>query len=173
MRWTSKVVGAQTYDLSHLSPASFEITWPPKGDLPEKRIVVAVEYSMHCFTTGLKAGQPGYVADLEYKDSREVRQFDLQRYEHSKLLPGLLAVFATGSQKCYESRHRNYFTSLAHPDGVTTAERFCIYFRLVKREKPDADLTLYIQSAYCKEAPDTGRVRPCSFKELCGRVLRK
>jgi hypothetical protein len=102
--------------------------------------------------------------------SRESRQFDVQRYEHSKTLPGALA--SLGSRLCYPTPHRNHLIVLPHPDGATPAEKLCLYFTLARRAVDNtADLTLYIESAHCKAAPPLARVKGCSLKELCARVL--
>lgn len=162
------------YDLSHLDPSSFEVVWPAQDDTrPEKRISIIVEYSMHCFTVGMPSDDPKYLRALEYWDNREIRQFNVERYEHSKLLRKLMVSFVDGAkQHCYQTQHKNYFTILPHPDAIST-HGYCIYFTLGKREKGDADLTLYVQSAYCQAMPQTARQKPCSFKELCARTMRK
>ncbi len=171
MKWEAKVIGETVYDMSHLHPCVITMTWPAKGELPEKTVGVAVEYSMHCFTAAISIGSAIYDSALQYQDSKETRQFHLERYEHSKALPALIQNLS--DRLCYTTPHRNYFIPMPHPDGVSEHLRLFVYFVLAKRRREDADLTMYIESAHCKEKPKLGRrVRGCSFKELCGKILR-
>ena len=102
---------------------------------------------MHTFTRGLKEGE--VVADeLLYRDSRETRVFDFERYELSKRL--LEIIRQLDERRCYHTGHGNFFTiELVSEDG--TSQEYEIYFK-VSRASRKGWLNLYVESAYARDS---------------------
>jgi hypothetical protein len=72
VRWSFATIAGKTCDLSHLDPFEFEFVIPEKDGKPAQLYRINVEFSLHCFTRGIRAGE-SYAADMTYSDSRETR----------------------------------------------------------------------------------------------------
>ena len=155
MKWKPAQIGAETFDLSHLHPFSFDFVVPAKDGKPPQVYPIDVLFSLHCFTRGIRAGEKA-PAELAYSDSRETRLFDQVRYHHSALLPGIVADI--GKRKCFHTGRGNFFTLELVRDDGTTAE-YTVYFT-VSRSRAPGRLTLYVQSAYLQDGIPRRRPQP-------------
>lgn len=147
MKWRPFVYQGREYSLSHLHPFEWEYTAPAGEKRPERTYKIQVSFSMHTFTRGVKDGHKPE-AKLVYRDSRETREIDFDRYELSKRLPEI--VRSLGDRACYHTGHGNFFTiELIDPDG--NRQDYEIYFK-ASRASRRGWLNLYVQSAYVRDS---------------------
>ncbi len=135
------------YDLSHAHPFEWEYTAPASDRRPERTYQIHATFSMHTFSRGIKNGRRPEEG-LIYRDSREAREFDFERYELSRRLPEI--VRALGTRPCYHTHHGNFFTiELNDPDRKR--QDYEIYFK-ASRASRKGWLNLYVQSAYVRDS---------------------
>ncbi|GGK38004.1 hypothetical protein GCM10008955_34880 [Deinococcus malanensis] len=112
---------------------------------------VRIEFEDHCFTEGLskediEKKQLKYDRDAVVSETRHhIRLFDLERYELSKALPGLVRDMIEAV--CYfgDPARGNYFSI-----NVIKKQRYVIFFRVYRAGGPKGRLTLTIQSAHTR-----------------------
>jgi hypothetical protein len=153
MEWQAFVHEDKNYDLSHLRSVTIVYEQPAKGGKAARKYEVEVEFSCHCFTRGLP-GEGSVDDKLLYGDERRI--FDFQRYELSKLLPGIVEQLP--HRECFhaDTRQDNFF-SLEQQNGEATYE---IYFKADRVGK--GRLKLFVQSAYLRDKQHDSR--PRSYK---------
>jgi hypothetical protein len=139
-------IEGRTYDLSHLDPFTFEFVVPEKAGKPPQIYVIDVQFSWHCFTRGIAAGE-NFPQALAYRRGRETRMFDERRYGFSQRLPGIIRNI--GSRKCFHTGKGNFFTVEFIEESGSTVE-YAIFFK-VSRRGNRAGLILSVESSY---APD-------------------
>ena len=148
MKWSFFIYEGQTYDLSHVHPFEWVYVLPAKGDKPERHYPFCIEFSMHTFTRGIKAGE-AFDRALIYQDSREKRIFDFGRYELSKQLPDIVQTL--GKRKCHHTHHGNFFT--VELTGESKQNRsYEVYFAVSRSGSRGGGLNLYVQSAYLRDS---------------------
>lgn len=162
------------YPLCHLHPFRFEVAFDGNAKYPALEVDVHVGFAMHTFTrTGVAGDDEAYA----YKDHREKRMFDLERYQYSKLLPAIVRELA--QRKCYHAKHQNFLTVELPGDAPAGAE-YHVFFLVTdcpeetkKTGKPC--VRLIIQSAYLVQAggqvPRGRREQPIGFRVLINRAL--
>jgi hypothetical protein len=144
MKWRSFAYQGTVYDLSHLHPFEWTYVLPAKGDKPERHYPFDVTFGLHTFTKGM-ADSATVEQALIYRDSREAREFDFDRYEFSKRLPDIARTL--GTRKCRHTRHGNFYTiDLIDESGVKRS--YEVYFAVSRSGKRKGRLNLFIQSAY-------------------------
>lgn len=162
MKWRAFQIEGVTYDLTHLHPMRFEFVVPAKGEKPEQRYPIDVEFSMHCFTRGF-APREKVPAEWSYADNRETRMICLRRYELSKLLPEI--VRSIGQRKCFHTGHGSFFTIEVLNDSGQR-EEYAVYFAVWKNGK-GSGLRMFIKSAYILDGLPKPRFRkPCGFSVI-------
>jgi hypothetical protein len=154
IKWQPFLYNKNTYDLSHLHPFQMTITQDASNKKPERKYLIQVFFSLHCFTSSIK-GHENIDADLLYKDNREVRLFDFKRYELSKLLNKIIREIAL--KKCFHTGHGNYFI-VEVVNETQESIRYEIYFTLSKGKKK---LNLFIQSAYSRDSTHKSSQKKC------------
>lgn len=142
--WEPHTMGGEVYCLDHLHPWQWAVTIPSKPPSPERLLLLAVSYSLHCFT---RQAAPGEVVpdDGWYADSRERRVFDPRRWALSKRLPEIIASLE--SRRCLHSGREEFLTVEVIEEG----RRFdyVMFFTVTKSGKgKGADLNLFINSAH-------------------------
>jgi len=142
--WEPFVFENVTYDLGHLHPFKMVINQAATKDKPERQYKIQVIFSLHCFTKSQK-GQEQIDTDKLYRDNREVRIFDFERYELSKYLKGIIEDI--GQKKCFHTGHGNFFIIELLTNNQERIE-YEVYFTISKGEKL---LNLFIQSAYSRD----------------------
>jgi hypothetical protein len=160
------------YDLAHLHPKPVVYRQAAAAGKPEREYRVDVEFSMHCFTHGIKDGE-NPDAGLLYRDSRECRVFDFRRYALSKHLPAI--VEGLHQRKCQHSGKGNFFVV-----GILTEEgekvEYDIFFA-ASRSARKGVVNLYVQSAYVRDAehagnrPKNGKHKPIGFTVILLNTL--
>jgi hypothetical protein len=145
MQWQAFVHDNQTYDLTHLWSRTTTYEWAAQGNKPGCRYNVEIDFGLHCFTKGRIDGQDDRA--LLYSDAREVRVFDFQRHELSKLLPEIVDGLAT--RKCYHTGKGNFFSLEA---TIQKGEKvdYEIFFEASRTTKKGV-LRLFVQSAYIRD----------------------
>lgn len=169
MFWRSHVDGAgNEYSLNHLHAIEYEIDLPAKGNHTAKKVHILVGFGLHCFT---RECQPADLACEHYRDDREVRTFDHDRYELSKNLPGIARSLS--GRKIMFAKNENYTTiDVCTLTGV--AVRYGVFFNLrrLKHGSPGT-IQLIVQSAYrldpAKPEPGKGKV---GFNVLLNHALQ-
>jgi hypothetical protein len=135
----------------------------------------ALDLSMHCFTRGIQRGET-VDPNLLYRDSREERVFDLDRYALSLDLPKI--VEGLGTRKCFHSGKGNFFT-VQVVQGNGGRGDYEVYFTV----SCSGGISLYVQSAYIRDAGHKGsrgsrpRSKPIGFyiilfNTLNGKAIR-
>lgn len=157
MHWPPFKLDGTIYDLAHLHPETVDYVKPAKGDDPERVYHVNVTYSLHCFT---HEPEDGEVVDpaMWCTDGRERRVFDLQRWQLSRLLPGIIRDLM--QQKCFHGGNRNFLTIFIPNPADKAVLKYEVYFQVSRASQPKGYLNLYVQSAYVREQrADEGKRR--------------
>jgi hypothetical protein len=168
MKWRPFACGADTFDLCHLHPKSITYVQDAKGKNPARTYAVEVRYSMHCFTRSIKAGEKVDPA-LCYGDHREVRAFDVPRWELSHYLPGIVEGLA--QRRCFHTGRGNFFTVELIDKGGNRVE-YEVFFNAYRHPgKPN--LLLFIQSAYVRDWAHSNRphMKSIGFPVILYNVL--
>ena len=117
---------------------------PAKDGKPEQLFSFLVRFSLHCFSETTKHGDD---PQLAYRDSRESRTFDFDRYRLSHHLPETIRDI--GSKHCMHTGQSNFFViELVDDDG--TRVEYEIYFDVNKNSGVAGRLELFVQSAYVR-----------------------
>ena len=159
MKWNPFGFSGQTYDLSHLHPFEMEVVVPVKDGKPEQAFPFLVEFSLHCFTRTIEAGDS---AALEYSDNRETRTFCFDRHRLSRHLPKIIREI--GTKQCSHTGQGNFFiVELIDHRGLPV--EYEVYFDVSRKSKAKGRMKLFVQSAYVRDAagqayrPNPKRIR--------------
>jgi hypothetical protein len=157
----------RTYPLAHLHPFRFTCELRNSADDTVRTIAVNVGFSLHVFTCASANASPG--AD-EYRDDRECRAFDHERYRASLQLGALIRGLET--RRCYFARNDNFFTT--ERAFALPGHEYRVFFSL-RRDRTDTDaVTLIVQSAYFRRM-DWGRrdlpSKPVAFRVILSNTL--
>lgn len=165
------------YDLSHLDPFYTEFIQPANQKNPERLYRCLIEFSCHCFTKSpnIHKGETlsDYPNNLHYQTEKEVRIFDLIRYELSKQLPHFLRKM--DQYKCYFTSADDKFLTISIQDNNGEQSDYEIYFSLRKSKR--CDVHIFINSAYLKDkhyknsAEKPIRRKPISFFVLLKNTI--
>lgn len=162
-----------TYPLHHLHPFRFDVQLVGTAKYPAIDVEIAIGFSMHVFTRGtVHSDDPAW----HYRDDREVRTFDLDRYTFSQCLPEVMRTLSR--RKCYHAKTHNFLT-LGEPDGLPVGHEYQVYFDLKRwkdKEKKGGRpiILLVVQSAYAVpfgQAPRGRRRSPVGFNVLINSML--
>jgi hypothetical protein len=165
-QWRPFTYAGTIYDLSHLDSRTIDFEVPAKNDRPALHYMVDVAFGTHCFTRGLpKDGV--YERELEYRDGREVRVFDLRRLELSKALPGIVETLV--GRKCMHGERGNFFTIAATEENGTKID-YDVFFT-VSKSSQKGRLNLFLQSAYV--GATLPKSRPIRFEIILFNTLHE
>lgn len=145
-RWPPYAHGAGTYDLSHLYPARFTLSFTARAGYAARDVEIRVGYSSHVFTTRCVSGEQPHAA---YSKAHDARVFCPIRYRLSFTLPALVGNL--GNRRCYATRHKNHFIVNAL-EALPSGTEYWVFFNLRRVDKADA-LRLFVESAYPGERP--------------------
>ena len=156
----NKKIRGITYDFAHLEPITFQVA--DQG----QDFHVQVEYSCHVFTE--KFDPEAHTPDLRYNHpgEQQERAFCFDRYEQSKLLPGLLAGLRGYS--VYDSDRATYFVVKGIGNAPNVQTYIC-FFAAVRARKQGVDVLLKVRSAYSKDRM-VRTARPIRFPALIRSV---
>ncbi|MDY3331697.1 MAG: hypothetical protein SOX43_07060 [Pelistega sp.] len=145
-----------SYSLEHLNPIYIEFF----GKKIERNLRVKVLYSNHCFT-----------ARVDRLVANSVREFSLQRYELSKLLPSIIQSMNDEKVQVLQTLARRNFAYVIQTQ--LNEKNYNIFFELQRanQRNQDCDLVMRIESAYVfdgdKEIQYSGKIR---FLILCQKI---
>lgn len=166
--WAPFTHRGTVYDLSHLHPRLIEVVQPASGDKPAVTYRVQLGYGLHTFTRGVKAGETPN-QELLYRDRRECRIFDFDRYRLSFQLPDITSGLHL--RKCYHTGKGNFFVVEAvGVDGVPV--EYEVYFE-ASRASQRGVLNLFVQSAYVRDDAHKGgqpKRKPIKFYVLMHNI---
>ena len=154
--WADHTQESVTYAMGHLHPVFVDYSIPAVEPTKKKpgrvamEVKVRISYSHHCFTQALEK-VPDANADHYYNCTRrpnDPRVFCPVRWSESRALPAI--VF--GIQKCYFTRHHNYFV-WRNPSDRRLGEYF-VYFDVQRRS---TFVEIEIESAYPRTDADEAR----------------
>ncbi len=138
----------RTYSLAHLHPFRFTCELRSPHSYAGRTITINVGFSLHVFTCAFS--RAGVGAD-EYRDDRECRAFDSERYRASLCLEALVRGLET--RKCYFGTKENFVTTEA---SAPAGHEYSVFFT-VRPDRTRVDtVTLIVQSAYFRQL-DWGR----------------
>lgn len=169
MNWRPFRYGVEEFDLCHLHPSTITYEQEAKGGKPARCYTVEVFFSMHCFTRGIKAGEcPD--PNLCYRDDRETRVFDFQRYELSHQLPDIVRGLC--GRKVYHSGKGNFFTIEVVDKRTGVRLEYEVYFA-ASRSSRKGRIHLVVQSAYVRDPEHLAnrpKLKPISFPVILFNV---
>jgi hypothetical protein len=157
------------YDLSHLDPSVVEYIQAGTETVAAKVYKVNVIYTQHCFTRDIPRSGV-YDKALEHRDGKEVRLFDVDRWELSKRLPEIVCALA--ERTCQHAKENNFVTVESVTDDGSVVE-YDVFFVASKAARAGF-INLFIQSAYLKEQKQTGKrvgFLKILFSALSGKKL--
>jgi hypothetical protein len=163
--WRPFTHNETVYDLSHLNSKTIIYEVAAKHDKPALSYTVDVAFSTHCFTA--KPCHALYEKTLEYRDGRELRIFDLERYRLSKDLPTVVDTLV--GRKCLFAGRDNFVT-ITFVDQAGKKVDYDIFFTLT-RSSTRGRLNLFIQSAYV--GATIPRSRTVRFEVILHNTLNK
>jgi len=174
IRWRPHVsADGRTHSLAHLHP--FRFTCEVRiANGSARTITINVGFALHVFTSEFSNAAP---ETEEYRDDREYRTFDHERYNASLHLAAL--VRGIEKRKRFFAKNDNFFTvEMAH---APADHEYRVFFN-VRRDKTNADsVTLIVQSAYFGRrqlSPKGARRKQVRFRvillnALLGKPLRE
>jgi hypothetical protein len=167
VKWRAACIDGHIWDLTHLHPFCFSLELPARGELHAVAFEIDVVFGLHCFTEEIKEGDK---AELRYADLREIRSFNVERYELSFLLPDIIR--SLDRRRCYHGRFNNFMTFEVIRNGMV--RHYQIYFQVSRSKQNEGRLSLFVQSAYPKSVPQKiQREKPCLFKTICVQAATK
>lgn len=148
-------VDGQTLSLSHLAPIRRRVALALSGG-KAKRVDVDFRFSCHCYSRGLKDGEiapDGLAVPDGSKEMPRPRILDLERYELSKGIVGMIDQLIANNGIVTKSRHENFFrvdNVLVHRHGVSDTVSYFLFMHARKVEEPGRPKTILVtvESAY-------------------------
>lgn len=166
--WTAHTKGQAVYSLKHLHPML--VTMEVEVHKSPRQVQLHIGFASHVFTRAADSADNS--ADI-YKDDRERRAFDAERYELSLTLPELVHKLCEGKAKCYFGKNNNFFVFRSLQQRGVEYRAFFDVDRWP--EKGKNALVLIVQSAYraniALQAPGGRRDKPVRFKVLLTRAM--
>jgi hypothetical protein len=149
VKWAPFQFGDQTFELAHLDPFDFELVVPERDGKPELRLIIKVEFGLHCFTKDYCEENNVYSSDFEYSDSRETRYFNSLRYELSKQLPRIVTELP--SRRCFFSDDPKVFLLVHSIEHEGKKKDYQVFFQLNPTSQSNV-LKLFVASAFLRES---------------------
>lgn len=175
IRWKPHIsADGTTYSLAHLHPFRFACELRQSDSHRARTIAINVGFGLHVFTCAFSRAA---FSPEEYRDDRECRAFDYERYRASLQLETLLRGLE--ARKCHFAAKENFVTieTRCAPAG----HEYRVFFA-VRADKTNADaVTLVVQSAYFARMDwdrEHLRRKPVGFRvilvnTLMGKPLRE
>lgn len=150
-------VDGQKVCLAHLAPVRRRVVLALTGN-KTKEVDVDFRFTSHCYSRALKEGEIAPQGQAVPDGSRELprpRVFDVERYELSKDLIGVLDRMIANDSIVSKSRHENFFRVddvVVERDGALHYVAYFIFMHAKKMEAPGRPKTLLVtvESAYAE-----------------------
>jgi len=152
------------YEFSHLAPTSHTVPLNAAGTFSSQ---LRVSYSIHCFTEKFNADL--HQDHHRYSHGQETRAFDVVRYDCSLQLPEIVANMARA--QVYRARENNY-TYVARIEHAQLQHPYSLFFTLEDEteEGGEAQVSMYVQSAYIKPLTVAANAKHWRFGSLLGQL---
>lgn len=170
-------VDEQKVCLAHLAPIWRRVSLVLTGS-KSKYVDVHFRFTSHCYSRGLKEGEVAPVGQAVPDGSKEMprpRVLDLERYELSRGLVGMLDRMIADDSIVTKSRHENFFRVddvVVERDGTMHTVSYFIFMHAKKVEDPGRPKTLLVtvESAYAEvdDIPSPIGRGSRSFGEMLG-----
>lgn len=149
-RFNTVVYKGDCWDLNHLDPFAFFIKID-KDKQNERKILILVLFSCHCFTHSIKKDGRLEIPDDEmYHGTNENRILNKERYNLSKSLLIDMIRNLDGRHITIADKNRNFITvEKIEKDGSISF--YAVFFEVEKRKHRIGHIILRIQSAYLME----------------------
>jgi len=131
----------RTYSLAHLHPFQFTCELPASDKHSARTITINVGFGLHVFTCAFSRAK---LSADEYRDDRERRAFDCERYEASLQLGALVRALET--RKCHFASKDNFVTTETR--CAPAGHEYRVFFAVRPDGKTPDTVTLIVQSAY-------------------------
>jgi len=152
------------YTFDHLRPSNHLVPLDARG---QTHVKLRVIYSIHCFTEEFESLVHREHHRYTYGD--ETRAFNITRYECSLQLPQIINNL--GRAKVYRALQQNY-TYVAHIPIEGATQPYSLFFTLQKSGSPqDAQVSMYVQSAYIKPLTVGHNAQNWRFGSLLGQIV--
>ncbi|WP_273184481.1 hypothetical protein [Hyphomonas adhaerens] len=147
------VVGGVSYDLTHTAGFVRQCVtkYAPNG------LSVLCSFTHHCFTRDGATDNPNYTCE------GESRNFCLDRYNDSLILPGLIVTYLDNCQamKIYRTKDKNGAAKLMILNDPQLNQPYFVYFDLTRSNSKYADVKMTVASAFRKT-----RYKPQDYAKL-------
>lgn len=173
--WTNRVIEGTEYTFDHLLPFTLKIHRPATDRFPnELNVSVDVVFDCHVVTTtpqGLernsKAVPKGNATWIDA--GRNVRLFDIERYQRSFDLVNFLKTLPNGKTPCYsQAKTGNY---LVWQPLANSKSHYQVFFDLYHARRDDSSLVMYVQSAFVRDMPrEEDRKNRKVFVQVCATL---
>ena len=155
MKRTETTLKDKVYDLSHLNRYTWLFTIPEKNGKPEQKYTILVDFGSHCFTKG---HSEKHDQELNYTERNDLRTFCIDRHKESFELLSYIKAMETSFVflNKHKGQKQNYMRV------PVASGNYEIYFKLTKSSSNNADLNLFVQSAFFRthgENRKLGKIR--------------
>jgi hypothetical protein len=123
--WEPFLVGEIEHGLDHLKV--HEVTY--EGETLTYSMVVT--YGLHCFAKD----DTEHSIEVTYSDGKEIRQIDLERYEASKQLRGIVEGFARDDRRFFQTTTEKFFTIPLVNSASGQVEPYKVCFCIFKENR--------------------------------------
>ncbi len=168
MRWEPhRDHDGKSHSLTHLHPFRFAVELFAQHGRPARTVTIHVGFGLHVFTCDIANAAPNA---SKYGDDREIRAFDLERYQASRQLEALVRGLAT--RKCFFARNENFFT--VEVPGALEGHEYRVFFRVRRHPVKLDTVELIVQSAYfgrIELRPRGQRRKPVGFRLIIASAL--
>lgn len=151
------------YSFEHLQKSTIAV---PLNAAKTKLIYLDVEYSHHCFTETFD--YQIHRDEHKYTHNKELRAFDITRFECSLHLPQVLDQMLNGM--IYQSDKSYTYTAQIQIQIGTGHQKYSVFFSLEKHKRKENFLFLYIKSAYMKPSVAKPNTQNWRFRALAGEI---
>ncbi|WP_031418959.1 heat-shock protein [Vibrio parahaemolyticus] len=159
--WKEFELEGTLYTFEHLNACKHEFTHPERAE----KYTLYFTFSHHAFTRSLKPGEKASDKQVYPFPNEDLRMFDLDRYELSKHLPGIISSLP--EQFCYHGGYSRYCScKLEDSNGIEVT--YQIVYR-VWRER--GKMRFHIESAYPLQKK-LGKVKKVNFWVICHNLLK-
>jgi hypothetical protein len=159
--WSSYQHNGQIVTFEHLTACKHVFNHPKRNE----KYVLYFTFSHHTFTRKIADGEDVHSSNLYPFPLKDLRVFDLKRYELSKHLPEIVRTMP--SQFCYHGGYSRYCSCKITADDGTE-----IYYQIVYRVwKERGKMRFHVESAYpLPKKP--GKVKKVDFWVICHNLSK-
>lgn len=161
----------KTYDLTHLQDFDRQVELLLRGGF-KKTVTVTFKFSNHCYTRSANPEERDPALGLVQDGSSHAprfRVFDLERYNLSHQLVGLIDALLEAQNKVYEGKHLNVFkTEVLNGEAPIPY----VFFMQPSKKHEQKKLEVHVESAYPYDPtnPPFSTDKPQSFMKRLSKT---